>query len=162
VIGVETGLSVKTNEVPFLVILDIDMNKRLSPERKQEICRDLFQKLQGRGARIVRTAHGGLHVYCNQGDFELASNREIKCYTSADFDLDLFGCENPAKKSMVLLPGSQIRDDAESPILHYEVVDDPPMGILTLEIADALSTLGISLGPVVPGKKGKVRVQTKQ
>jgi hypothetical protein len=160
VFALQTGVAVLTNEVPFLVIMDIDLRKGLPSDQKEVIYHGLLSRFTGRGARLVKTAHGGLHVYCNQGDFELASNREIKCYTCPDFEIDLFGCVTPSKKSMVLLPGSQIRDKDQAAILGYEIVDDPPGGLLTLMLADALAILDISLAPVVQGKKGKIRPQT--
>jgi hypothetical protein len=153
-----TGTAVKTNEVPFLVILDFDINKRLPEDERNRISMDLISKFASRGARIVRSPHGGLHVYCNQGGFELVSNREIKCYKCQDYDLDLFGCEDPSKGSIVLLPGSQIRDSPDAPILEYKIVCDPPGGVLTLTVAEALTILQIELPPVtMTRRKGKKR-----
>jgi hypothetical protein len=160
VFALRTGVSVLTNEVPFLVILDFDINKKLDLVQKEAIYDRLFRTFKGRGSRIVKTCHGGLHVYCNQGDFELAENREVKVYRCADYDMDMFGCVNPAKKSTVLLPGSQIRDRPDSPILEYKIMDDPPDGVIALTVAIALEMVGISLEPVTMTKKKTVRQPT--
>jgi nickel-dependent lactate racemase len=39
---------------------------------------------------LVKTAHGGLHVYCNLGNYKLPSNRCVKAIKTDNFDVDIF------------------------------------------------------------------------
>ena len=101
--GRKTGEALLTNLISNLCIVDIDINKSYDDERKEKIRSELLEELDINDV-VVKTASGGLHIYCNQEWFSLTSNRMIKCYTSEDFDIDIFGCYDPTKKSIVVIP----------------------------------------------------------
>jgi hypothetical protein len=151
----QTGTAVKMNEVPFFVIVDIDINKKLNADARAAEADRILASLSGCGARLVRSGHGGIHIYCNQGETPLADNRDIKCIQTERFAVDLFGCVDSSKESIVLLPESEIRDGETSPILTYRIIEDPPGGILQVDVATVLKILDVVLPPIVVGKRGK-------
>ena len=70
-----TGQALLINEVNSLAVVDIDIKKDHDIVRE-----DILLKLSEDDV-VVQTGSGGLHVYCNQGDFKPASNRMIKIFT---------------------------------------------------------------------------------
>ncbi|KAA6396005.1 MAG: hypothetical protein EZS28_008463, partial [Streblomastix strix] len=40
---------------------------------------------------LVKTAHGGLHIYCNRNFYLLPSNRCVKCIVLDNIEIDMFG-----------------------------------------------------------------------
>ena len=78
--GRKTGEALLSNKIAGLCIVDIDINKSIDDEQKERIRSELLEELSINDI-VVKTASGGLHVYCNQEYFPLTSNRMIKCFT---------------------------------------------------------------------------------
>jgi hypothetical protein len=152
----KTGSSLKVNEVSDLAIIDIDIKKTLPDSQRAEIYETILTKLRRSGCRIVRSAHGGLHIYCNTGDFKPWSNAAIKCCQTEEFEVDVFCCAKPNRQTLVVQPGSQIRDEWNTPILTYAIVEDPPDGIIGVTIHQILELLGIAISHP-PSKRKKIR-----
>ena len=74
--GRKTGEALLTNMISNLCIVDIDINKSYDDERKEKIRSELLEELDINDV-VVKTASGGLHIYCNQEWFSLTSNRMI-------------------------------------------------------------------------------------
>ena len=68
--GRKTGEALLTNLISNLCIVDIDINKSYDDERKEKIRSELLEELDINDV-VVKTASGGLHIYCNQEWFGL-------------------------------------------------------------------------------------------
>ena len=86
-----TGKALLNNMVKNLSVIDIDINKELDNDTKENIRNNILSKLSDNDI-IVKTAYGGLHIYANTDDFVTTNNRMIKCYKSNEFDIDIFNC----------------------------------------------------------------------
>ena len=142
--GRKTGEALLSNKIPGLCIVDIDINKSLDDERKERIRSELLEELSIDDV-VVKTASGGLHVYCNEEYFTLTSNRMIKCFTSENFDVDIFGCHDQTKRSIVVLPGSRVRTNHNSSVTKYEFVRGSLDSCITRSVKDVLSSLSIKI-----------------
>jgi acyl-ACP thioesterase len=58
---------------------------------------------------LVKTAHGGLHVYLDRNGYPLKSNSLIKIIQTENFDIDIFSHVNTSKRVLVL-PNSSYRE----------------------------------------------------
>ena len=142
--GRKTGEALLTNMISNLCIVDIDINKSYDDERKEKIRSELLDELDINDV-VVKTASGGLHIYCNQEWFSLTSNRMIKCYTSEDFDIDIFGCYDPTKKSFVVVPPSKLRANHNSSVSKYSFMRGSFDSAITRSMNDVLSSLKIKI-----------------
>ena len=142
--GRKTGEALLSNKIPGLCIVDIDVNKSLDDERKERIRSELLEELSTADV-VVKTASGGLHVYCNEEYFTLTSNRMIKCFTSENFDVDIFGCHDQTKRSIVVLPGSRVRANHNSSVTKYEFVRGSLDSCITRSVENVLSSLSIKI-----------------
>ena len=139
-----TGKAILNNKVTNLSIVDIDVNKELKQEDKNNICKTLLAKLSDRDV-IVQTASGGLHVYCNTEEYYVESNRMVKCFTSSDFDIDIFSSIDPNSRSLVVLPGSKVRKNAKSPISTYKFLQGSFDSIVTRSLGEVLNDLNVNI-----------------
>ena len=103
--GRKTGRALLINKIPNLTIIDIDINKSYNEEQKELIRNDLLNKLSDLDV-IVKTASGGMHIYCNTDLFAASSNRMIKCYSCSDFDIDIMTSFDESKKSLIVTADS--------------------------------------------------------
>ena len=140
--GRKTGEALLSNKIAGLCIVDIDINKSIDDERKERIRSELLEELSINDI-VVKTASGGLHVYCNQEYFPLTSNRMIKCFTSENYDV--FGCHNQNKRSIVVLPGSKVRANHNSSVTKYEFIRGSSNSCITRSVEDVLSSLSIKI-----------------
>ena len=114
-----TGKALLSNKIKNLSIIDIDINKELEEETKEKIRNNILNKLSENDI-IVKTASGGLHIYCNTDEFIAKNNRMVKCYKSNEFDIDIFSCKESDKRSLVVMAGSKVRDsNHKSPVKDY-------------------------------------------
>ncbi|KAA6386494.1 MAG: hypothetical protein EZS28_017980 [Streblomastix strix] len=72
-----------------LCVVDIDIHKDKSIEEIDKIRQNLIDSLPP-NVGLVKTAHGGLHIYCNRNNYRLPSNRNAKVAGTDSFDIDVF------------------------------------------------------------------------
>ncbi|KAA6392421.1 MAG: hypothetical protein EZS28_012053 [Streblomastix strix] len=86
---------------------------------------------------LVKTAHGGLHIYCNRNYYRLPSNRNVKVAVTDSFDIDVFAKMNKYKienglqtkelvQNRVVAPSTAIRETKNNQrvTLKYEAIND--------------------------------------
>ena len=145
--GKPTGSCMHLEMVEELAVVDIDIKKDLDEEIKEAIRNELLEKLKPFGV-IVQTAHGGLHVYCNQGDFYQPVNREYGCYQSEHFDIDLLGHtlieEGKLNTNIVMLPGSKGRNCHDEKSGQYKFIKGNWNSVITRSIKDVLKDIELN------------------
>jgi hypothetical protein len=140
-----SGQAILVNEVQDLVVVDLDFK-----DKGDEL---VLSKLAENDV-IVRTCGGGLHIYCNLGDFKAKCNRMIKCYRSDSFDVDLLTSVDPTSRSIVVLPESRVRKDHHSKvrkdhhskITSYSFVRGGFDSVVERSVDEVLADLGIRIG----------------
>ena len=142
--GRKTGRALLINKIPNLTIIDIDINKNYSDKQKENVRNDLLNKLSDLDV-IVKTASGGMHIYCNTDFFTVSSNRMIKCYSCSDFDIDLMSSFDETKQSLVVAADSRVRKNATEPICSYSFIRGSYNSKLTRSVNDVLNDLNIKL-----------------
>ncbi|KAA6333730.1 MAG: hypothetical protein EZS28_053133 [Streblomastix strix] len=79
-----------------LCVIDIDIHKDQSIEEIDKIIQNLIDTLTQNGG-LVKTAHGGLNIYCNRNYYRLPSNRNVKVAVTDSFDINVFAQMNEYK-----------------------------------------------------------------
>ncbi|KAA6355699.1 MAG: hypothetical protein EZS28_048774, partial [Streblomastix strix] len=101
-------------DCPYLAIVDIDIDKKLSEEDRNLIRNELLEKIYQSelNVALVKTGHGGLHIYCNMDPLILfAGNSMVKKITTVKYDVDIFTCvDYNESKRCAVLPDSRIKD----------------------------------------------------
>jgi hypothetical protein len=95
--GRKTGDALLLNKISYLSVIDIDINKNYNDEQKAKVYNDVINSLSDDDV-IVKTASGGIHIYCNTDLFPASSNRMVKCFTSDDYDVDIFSTVDKNKQ----------------------------------------------------------------
>lgn len=144
----KTGQLLKINEIPNLAIIDIDINKNLNDEERDEVRDNIIEclildKRTKDDWFIVKTTSGGLHIYANIDGFNLGYNRNIKCYESDEFDVDIFGCVDYKKVANVCRYGTKAMNKYNE-ICEYEVIYGSDENRVIKSVADVLELLGIT------------------
>ena len=142
--GRKTGKALLINKISNLSVIDIDINKSYNEEQKELIRNDLLNKLSDLDV-IVKTASGGMHIYCNTDLFAATSNRMIKCYSCSDFDIDLMTSFDESKQSLVVAADSRVRKNATEPICSYSFIRGSYDSKLTRSVNDVLNDLNVKL-----------------
>ncbi|KAA6372790.1 MAG: hypothetical protein EZS28_031683 [Streblomastix strix] len=119
-----------------LCVIDIDIHKDKPIEEIDKIRQNLIDSLPP-NVGLVKTAHGGLHIYCNKNFYLLPSNRNVKIAIADSFDIDVFvkmtkyKIENGQEtkeivQNRVVAPNTSIRETKNNQrvTLKYEVVND--------------------------------------
>ncbi|KAA6368121.1 MAG: hypothetical protein EZS28_036352 [Streblomastix strix] len=86
---------------------------------------------------LVKTAHGGLHAYCNRDGYTLPSNRCVKCIVLDNIEIDIFGQmfkykehggmeQKELVQNRVVGPNSSFRETKNNKreTLKYEAIND--------------------------------------
>ncbi|KAA6384943.1 MAG: hypothetical protein EZS28_019531 [Streblomastix strix] len=109
-----TGKAINIADCPYLAIVDIDIDKKLSDEDRNLIRNELLEKIYQSelNVALIKTGHGGLHIYCNMDPLILfAGNSVVKKITTEKYDVDIFACvDYNESKRCVVLPDSRIKD----------------------------------------------------
>ncbi|KAI5540832.1 hypothetical protein TVAGG3_0043110 [Trichomonas vaginalis G3] len=147
--GRKTGMALLVNKISNLTIIDVDINKSYNDELKETVRKDILSKLSDKDV-IVKTASGGLHIYCNTNFFYAVSNRMIKCYSCNDYDIDIMTSIDDSKRSLVVMADSRVRKNATEPINTYSFIRGSYDSTITRTVNDILNDLNI-----------KVRVEQK-
>ncbi|KAA6363555.1 MAG: hypothetical protein EZS28_040917, partial [Streblomastix strix] len=94
-----TGKAINIADCPYLTIVDIDIDKKISEEERNLIRNELQKKIYQSELNVglVKTAHGGLHIYCNRNCYRLPSNHNVKVGVTDSFDIDIFAQLNKQK-----------------------------------------------------------------
>lgn len=142
--GRKTGEALLINQVPNLTVIDIDINKSLNDSEKEKVRNNLLKMLDINDV-IVKTASGGLHIYCNTELFSGTCNRMIKCYTSSDFDIDIMTTIDENKRSLIVLPESKVRKDHKSPISTYKFIKGSYESTITRDVNSVLNDLNVKI-----------------
>ncbi|KAA6363246.1 MAG: hypothetical protein EZS28_041227, partial [Streblomastix strix] len=119
-----------------LCVIDIDIRKDKSLEESDKIRQNLIDSLPP-NVGLVKTAHGGLYIYCNRNFYLLPSNRNVKVAVTDSFDIDVFAqmtkykIENGVEtkeivQNRVVAPNTAIRETKNNQrvTLKYEAVND--------------------------------------
>ncbi|KAA6394722.1 MAG: hypothetical protein EZS28_009747 [Streblomastix strix] len=137
---IERVYDAMTNKINYTKIgqqqVDIDNHMDKSIEEIDKIRQNLFDTLP-RNVILVKTAHGGLHIYCNRNKQRLLSNRNVKVVTTDSFDIDVFVQMSKQKiengqetkeiiQNRVVAPNTAIRETKSNQrvALKYEAVND--------------------------------------
>lgn len=139
-----TGKALLVNKIPNLSVIDVDINKSYDDDKKEMIRKNIIQSLSDDDV-IIKTASGGLHIYCNTDLFFPTSNRMIKCYSCEDFDIDLMSCKDELKRSLIVMAGSKVRKNHKSPISTYSFIRGSYESKLKRTVNDILNDLDIKL-----------------
>ncbi|KAA6402424.1 MAG: hypothetical protein EZS28_002042, partial [Streblomastix strix] len=120
-----------------LCVIDFDINKKLPIEEIDKIRQSIIDNMLPANVGLVKTAHGGIHAYCNRNNYMLPSNRNIKVITRDNFDIDIFaqmsrykienGKEtNELIQNRIVAPNTTIRETKNNvrQILKYEAIND--------------------------------------
>jgi hypothetical protein len=73
-----------------LCVIDFDINKKLPIEEIDKIRKNIIDNMLPVNVGLVKTAHGGLHAYCNRNSYRLPANHNEKVITRDNFDIDVF------------------------------------------------------------------------
>ncbi|KAA6363967.1 MAG: hypothetical protein EZS28_040506, partial [Streblomastix strix] len=119
-----------------LCVIDIDIHKDKPIEEIDKIRQNLIDSLPP-NVGLVKTAHGGLHIYCNKNFYQLPSNRNVKVAVTDSYDIDVFAqmtkykIENGLEtkeivQNRVVAPNTAIRETKNNQrvTLKYEAVND--------------------------------------
>ncbi|KAA6345873.1 MAG: hypothetical protein EZS28_052132, partial [Streblomastix strix] len=121
-----------------LCVIDFDINKNLSKEKIDEIRQNIIDNMLPAKVGLVKTAHGGLHAYCNKNGYLLPANRCVKCIILDNIEIDIFGqmfkhkeySEDPEQQELiqnrVVGPNSSFRETKNNKreTLKYETIND--------------------------------------
>ncbi|KAA6374579.1 MAG: hypothetical protein EZS28_029894, partial [Streblomastix strix] len=119
-----------------LCVIDIDIHKDKPIEEIDKIRQNLIDSLPP-NVGLVKTAHGGLHIYCNRNNYRLPSNRNVKVAITDSYDIDVFAQMTKYKidngqetkeivQNRVVAPNTAIRETKNNQrvTLKYEAVND--------------------------------------
>ncbi|KAA6399857.1 MAG: hypothetical protein EZS28_004612 [Streblomastix strix] len=109
-----TGKAINIADCPYLAIVDMEIDKKLSQEERNLIRNELLEKIYQSelNVALVKTGHGGLHIYCNMDPPILfAGNSIVKKITTEQYDINIFACVDYNEcKRCIVLPDSRIKD----------------------------------------------------
>ncbi|KAA6397780.1 MAG: hypothetical protein EZS28_006694 [Streblomastix strix] len=120
-----------------LCVIDFNINKKLPIEEIDKIRQSIIDNMLPANVALVKTAHGGLHAYCNRNCCLLPSNRNVKVITRDNFDIDIFAQMNKYKiengqetkelvQNRIVAPNTTIRETKNNvrQIFKYEAIND--------------------------------------
>ena len=143
-----TGQLLKINQIPNLAVIDIDISKDLKEDERDKVRNNIIECLEIDDTTkndwfIVKTTSGGLHIYVNIDGFKLGYNRNIKCYESDEFDVDIFGCVDYKKVANVCRYGTKAMNKYNE-VCEYEVIYGNDENRIIKSVVDVLELLGIT------------------
>ncbi|KAA6378480.1 MAG: hypothetical protein EZS28_025993 [Streblomastix strix] len=119
-----------------LCVIDIDIHKNKLIEEIDKIRQNLIDTLPS-NVGLVKTAYGGLLIYCSRNYYRLPSNRNVKVAITDSFDIDVFAQMNKYKiengqetkdivQNRIVAPNTAIRETKNNQrvTLKYEAVND--------------------------------------
>ncbi|KAA6314761.1 MAG: hypothetical protein EZS28_055530, partial [Streblomastix strix] len=146
-----TGHTLEIAQCKYLAVIDIDIDheEKLDVSQRDTIRNSIIQLFQPakqqdfegcnvnpedeqfmmekynqhRNVGLVKSARGGLHIYCNMGPYKLQQNSMVNVIVTKDFSVDVFACvdamsdrlmdeeidvEDRNKTRRIVQPGTQI------------------------------------------------------
>ena len=132
--GKSSGNALLNNEVANLSIVDLDGVKNI----------DAVLKLLSDQDIIVQTANNGVHIYCDTNKNKCVNNnRMVKYCKTQEFDVDIFSAYDSSKKSLVVLPGSEVYKKDNS-LGCYKVIRGDFNNVITRTLNDVLTSLKLT------------------
>ncbi|KAA6380143.1 MAG: hypothetical protein EZS28_024330 [Streblomastix strix] len=120
-----------------LCVIDFDINKQLPIEEIDKIHQSAIDNMLTANVGLVKTAHGGLHAYCNRNSYLFPSNRNVEVIARDNFDIDIFAQMNKFKiengqetkdliQNRIVTSNTTIRETKNNvrQILKYEAIND--------------------------------------
>ncbi|KAA6365715.1 MAG: hypothetical protein EZS28_038758, partial [Streblomastix strix] len=120
-----------------LCVIDFDINKKLSIEETDQIRQNIIDNMLPANVGLIKTAHGGLHAYCNRDGYTLPSNRYVKCIVLDNNEIDIFGQmfkykehgvmeQKELVQNRIVGPNSSFRETKNNKreTLKYEAIND--------------------------------------
>ncbi len=146
--GTKSGQALQINKCHNLAIIDIDIKHSLDEESKEEIRNEFLNKLP-EDVVVVKSANGGLHIYCNR-DYYGCENRMVKCAKTDNYDVDIFVAADENSRSLIVLPGSKVRNNDKNSgkrgeMLHYSYIRNDAKSCLKHTVADLIKRLDITI-----------------
>ncbi|KAA6382916.1 MAG: hypothetical protein EZS28_021556 [Streblomastix strix] len=167
--GSKTGSAVDLGKCDDqLCVMDFDIKKDLSDEKITEIRNQIIENLPS-NVGLVKTAHGGLHVYLDRDGYPLKNNSQIKIIKTDNFDVDIFAHIDENQR-LVVLPKSTYRpqENNQRKTLKYEDLNNMMEKKNLATLNDVLDIYGIDLGAQFEEEKpiikndGKLRKMSKE
>ncbi|KAA6402901.1 MAG: hypothetical protein EZS28_001563 [Streblomastix strix] len=119
-----------------LYVVDINIDKDKSIEEIDKIRQNLIDTLPT-NVGLVKTALGGLHIYCNRNYYRLPSIRNVKVAVTDSFDINIFAQMNKYKiengketkeivQNRVVAPNTAIRETKNNQLISHknEAIND--------------------------------------
>ncbi len=157
--GDPTGMVLKTNRVNGLTVIDIDMDKSQMKPLIDAI-RNAILMILPTDSIVVKSASGGLHIYCNTGDYKATSNRNCDACEQTPYGniikgIDLIGSVDVFSQSGLMFAGSRVKttESGDNELL-YEFVRGGLDDVIKYDVLDILKILSFKLKqhvkPVTP------------
>jgi hypothetical protein len=99
---------------------------------------------------IVRTAHGGLHIYTNRGEYTQSTNRYCKAFVGNGYDVDVFASIDPDKRSLVVLPTTTVIESGKT--LKYSWAQGDEGTEIGATVDDVLKALNFDIAGQMKAK----------
>ncbi|KAA6394455.1 MAG: hypothetical protein EZS28_010022 [Streblomastix strix] len=167
--GSKTGSAVDLGKCDDqLCVMDFYIKKDLSDEKITEIRNQIIENLPS-NVGLVKTAHGGLHVYLDRDGYPLKNNSQIKIIKTDNFDVDIFAHIDENQR-LVVLPKSTYRpqENNQRKTLKYEDLNNMMEKKNLATLNDVLDIYGIDLRAQFEEEKpiinndGKLRKMSKE
>jgi hypothetical protein len=100
---------------------------------------------------IVRTAHGGLHIYTNRGEYTQSTNRYCKAFVGNGYDVDVFASIDPDKRSLVVLPTTTVIESGKT--LKYSWAQGDEGTEIGATVDDVLKALNFDIAGQLKAKE---------
>ena len=143
-----TGKALLLNQCDNVAVIDIDIKHDAKENAKEQIRKTFIDALTNQldGTPIIKTSHGGLHIYVKYNEFIpedfVKSGRNTKIYQTDKYDVDLFFSVKPQTRSLIMLPGSQVKDDKRNKkTLTYDYINGNGDMKISYGLESTLSTL---------------------
>ncbi len=149
--GPITGHVLRINRVPGLAVVDIDVDKTQPRIVIDAIMNAVLKDLPD-DIHVIRSANGGLHIYCNIGDYHQKINANVDAceptpYGAIIKGVDIIGCFKPNSSAGIMFADSSVKA-TNGEIRKYELIKGDMNGPVLYYLEDVLFALQFNLKPV--------------
>ena len=137
-----TGHVVQISKIPYIAVIDIDIKNKSCSVNDFIACFD--DEENEVSPFITKTASGGLHIWCNVGDYAsvIETNKFIKCIVTDDYDIDVFICVKPVKSFYGVMKWNSVAKNHFGEIGTYELVRGDEEEPLHYSLSECLEKIG--------------------